>query len=51
MQFQALDWNAYICSQLHSTLSRVSEISVFTLSDMICFQEIDFHNHNWKLLL
>jgi hypothetical protein len=44
MQFQAVDWNAYIRSQLYSMLSNVFEISVFTLSATICFQGTDFHN-------
>jgi len=44
MQFQVVDWNAYIRSQLHSILSCVSEKSVFTLLATICFQGNDFHN-------
>jgi len=46
MQIQAVDWNAYKCSQLHSILSLVSEISMFTLLAMICFQGTDFININ-----
>jgi hypothetical protein len=44
MQFQAVDWNAYIHLQLHSILSQVSKISVFTLSATICFQGTDLHD-------
>jgi hypothetical protein len=35
---------AYIRSQLHSILSGVSKISVFTLSATIRFQGTDFYN-------
>jgi hypothetical protein len=45
MQIQAVDWNAYIHSQLHSILALVFQISVFTLSAMIYFQGKNFHKY------
>jgi hypothetical protein len=36
------DWNFYICSQLHSMLSYISDISVFTLPTTLLFLRDEF---------